>query len=609
MDIANRTRKLVLQSAQEAEQQKNFRINYVRFLLVVALLGAAFLQRVFLPNSRPAFNIGDANLVYFIGGGYLLYSLIVMMASTTFAKRAGWLPRISLLGDVLLALATSWFIGLPVFGLAFVPAMLLGVFVGPLYGFISAAVVGAANVVYLLFGTPPRNLTSEDGLVMLLVFAAGAIFTLGLFVISQSRAPLTQTDPAWLEDVMSRSNSENLLELQNRVKAIYRVASTLNATLDYQKVVQNVLVEVKSVFDISVGAILIFEGTMNTLRVADDINLTEPEKLKAIDSRNQLIKDALSEARPILIEDEETMDDLRKVLPSFKNCVQAIIMPLRGGYEVYGLLIIGTEKHDNYHENDLEMMVALTAHTVVSMQNATLYRNLLEDRNKMINAEEEVRHTLARNLHDGPAQAVAAFSMQTEFIRRLFKSEPERAMEELAMLGKQSQQTSKEIRMLLYELRPLVLESQGLNAALEQYASRFPMAPTDPQVHFSANEDFSNRFSPAVETTIFTILQEAVNNARKHAQARNIWLNLTFKDGYIIASSQDDGRGFDVDAVKRSYDTRGSLGLTNMSERAALVGGTADILSRPGKGTTVVIRIPLTDATMAQPATGGGAYH
>ena len=597
MDLVNRSRKLILQRAQNLERSRNLRVCYIRWFFVLALLAQVFLERNFFGTTTP----GESQNVYYLLGGYAVYSLVVMLVTMTFGRQATLLPAVGLGLDIVLATVVCWLIATPIFALAYAPALVMAILVGVLAGGIGVAAVGVANIAFF-FVTTTHTFRSEDGLLAMVVFVAMLLVVVAIFVITQSRGSLLKTNNEMLEEAIANANSTNLVELQHRVKAVYRVASTLSATLDYQKVVHNILVEVQSVFQVSVGAVLLFEGTMNNLRVADANGMSDQEKYKPIDTRYGLIKDALSEAAPILIEDEETMEDLRKIFPSVKNCRGAIIMPLRGGYEVYGILMIASEQANTYHETDLELMVALTSHTIVAMQNATLYRNLLEDRNKMLTAEEEVRHTLARNLHDGPAQAVAAFSMQTEFIRRLFKNEPDRALEELAMLGKQAQQTSKEIRTLLYELRPLVLESQGLSAALEQYATRFPMAPNDPDVHFTANDDFSNRINPAVEATIFTILQEAVNNARKHAKARNIWLHLEFRDGFIVASAQDDGQGFDTVAMERNYDQRGSLGMTNMKERAALVGGTTSVVSRPGQGTSIIIRIPLTEATLSVPA-------
>ena len=601
MDLVNRSRKLILQRAQDLERARNSRVSYIRWLFVLALAALTYGERNYFGTSE---NLTDTTLnVYYLIGGYAAYSLVVMVVTLTFARSSIILPGVSLALDVALCVAVSWIAGLPVFAIAYAPALLMTIMIGVVEGGIAVIAIGAANIAFF-YVVAGRTFKTEEGLAAAAVAIMAFLVVLAILAVTQTRTSLLKANNEMLEEAVASANAANLVELQNRVKAIYRVASTLSATLDYQKVVRNILTEVETVFKVSVGAVFLFEGTMNNLRVADANGLTDAEKAKPIDTRYGLIKDVLSEAQPVLIDDEETMDDLRKIFPSLKDCRNAIIMPLRGGFEVYGLLLIASEQPGTYHESDLELMVALTAHTIVAMQNATLYRNLLEDRNKMLTSEEEVRHTLARNLHDGPAQAVAAFSMQTEFIRRLFKSEPDRALEELSMLGKQAQQTSKEIRTLLYELRPLVLESQGLNAALEQYASRFPMAPNDPTVHFSANEDYSGRINPAVETTIFTILQEAVNNARKHAKARNLWLHVEFRDGFIVASAQDDGQGFDTVAVERNYDQRGSLGLTNMRERAQLVGGTVNIVSRPGQGTSVIIRIPMTEATLASP-TGG----
>ncbi len=581
---------------------RTLRVCYARFLFVLALLGLYLLDRNLLISSP---GIIDNN-TYYLLAGYGAYSLVVLLVTATIGRQSRLLPMVSLGLDVVLTLAISWQIGLPIFALAYAPALLLLVLCGLKPGGLAIGLSGLVNALFFAFGQarPTLDFRSPEALLALAVFVAVALFAFTLYIITQSTGSIMTGHADMLEEAIANANSTNLIELQSRVKAVYRVASTLSATLDYQKVVRNILVEVESVFKFNVGMVLLFEGTMNTLRVADSTGLTEEEQRKAIETRYGVIHDALNEAEPILIDDEDTLDDLQKIFPSLKVCKTAMVMPLRGGYEVYGLLLIANTQEDTYHESDLELMVALTSHTIIAMQNATLYRNLLEDRNKMLTAEEEVRHSLARNLHDGPAQAVAAFSMQTEFIRRLFKSEPERALEELAMLGKQAQQTSKEIRTLLYELRPLVLESQGLNAALEQYAARFPTTPNDPQVHFSGNDDFANRLNPAVENTLFTILQEAVNNTRKHAHARNIWISVDFRDGFVVATAQDDGQGFDVAAVTRTYDQRGSLGLTNMRERAALIGGTVNIASQPGRGTSVIIRVPLTEATLSVSSVG-----
>jgi signal transduction histidine kinase len=481
------------------------------------------------------------------------------------------------------------------------------ILIGVWEGMIASVLVAGANVATLFVKIPrwydgranPSNQPIPISLEVLQPILMVLIFSLAVYIITNTATAVTSLQNELLEEAVARANTANLTELQNRVKAVYRVARTLNRTLDYRKVIEDILIELETVFDISAGAVLLFDERSN-LRVEDGLRLSPTEQTMIIGVLPRAIREVVMKGEPTLVTDKESLEEIYSLFPSIKGCPSAVVMPMRGGYEVFGLVLIASRQENAYNAQDLEWIVALTSHPIIALQNAKLYQSLMADRNKMIRDVEEVRHTLARNLHDGPAQAVAAFSMQAEFIRRLIKNDPDKAVEEVSSLGKQAIQTSKEIRTLLFELRPLALESQGLDAALEQYASRFPMNPDDPKVHFSAN-NFSGRVAPNVETTVFTVLQESINNARKHAKAQNMWLNLEIKGGYIIASAQDDGKGFDVKAMEANPERRHSLGMTNMRERAALVNGTVQVDSVPGRGTIIILKIPLNEENTTIP--------
>jgi signal transduction histidine kinase len=148
---------------------------------------------------------------------------------------------------------------------------------------------------------------------------------------------------------------------------------------------------------------------------------------------------------------------------------------------------------------------------------------------------------------------------------------------------------------MLFTLRPLILESQGLKAALLSMAEKMRETYTQ-NVVVEVDEKIIEDLEMGKQGVIFYIVEEGVNNARKHAAAANIWVRLKQLDsGLALLEVQDDGIGFDVNGVTKSYDHRGSLGMINLRERTELVNGLLNIQSQPGKGTTVQVYIPLTE--------------
>ena len=179
--------------------------------------------------------------------------------------------------------------------------------------------------------------------------------------------------------------------------------------------------------------------------------------------------------------------------------------------------------------------------------------------------------------------------------QRIMLKDPKAAGEELVRIEELARRTTKEIRHMLFTLRPLVLESQGLVAALKSMADKIKETYSQ-NVIISVDENILQNFEVGKQGVVFFIVEEAVNNARKHARAEHIWVNLRpFETEMVLLEVRDDGVGFDVAAVDRSYDQRGSLGMVNLRERTELVNGVMNIESSPGKGTHVQVYIPLTE--------------
>jgi signal transduction histidine kinase len=190
---------------------------------------------------------------------------------------------------------------------------------------------------------------------------------------------------------------------------------------------------------------------------------------------------------------------------------------------------------------------------------------------------------------------VAAMAMRVNLARRMMAKDVNEATNELVKIEELAHRTTKEIRHMLFTLRPLILESQGLNAALQAMAEK--MRETFSQnVLINVDENVLNEMEMGKQGVIFYIIEEATNNARKHANAPHIWVRLrSFEKEVALLEIEDDGLGFDVAAVNKSYDKRGSLGMVNLRERSELVNGLLNMDSAPGKGTRVQVYIPLSE--------------
>jgi signal transduction histidine kinase len=267
--------------------------------------------------------------------------------------------------------------------------------------------------------------------------------------------------------------------------------------------------------------------------------------------------------------------------------------PMRQADRVVGVMqVLNKRSGEPFIDQDLQLLTTLAAQAAVAVENARLVRSLKEERDRLLAKEAEVRAAIARDLHDGPTQSVAAIAMNIEFVKKLLRAMPERVESELNVLSELVQKTAYDIRTLLFELRPLGLETQGLLATLQQYVSRFRDPSGAMRLRLEAPTSIP-RLPVEIEGAIFIIVQEAVNNARKHARAPEVVIYLYQEEGQLVASVRDRGRGFNLATVEASYNSRGSLGLLNMRERADLIGADCRIRSAEGEGTTVELRVPL----------------
>ena len=213
---------------------------------------------------------------------------------------------------------------------------------------------------------------------------------------------------------------------------------------------------------------------------------------------------------------------------------------------------------------------------------------------RVIMAQEEERQRVARDIHDGPAQSLSDLALKTELCEKLVDMDIDRARDEIRDLKKLVRSSLQEIRKIIFDLRPMSLDDLGLIATLKQYTNRF-MKETGIDVILETYPEHIG-INPLIEVAVFRIIQEALNNVVKHANATQVFISLKIIEDMLIGSVIDNGEGFDIKNESFSHSRNisyGGFGIYSMKQRAELMKGKFSIKSFVGKGTTIRIEIPL----------------
>ncbi len=211
---------------------------------------------------------------------------------------------------------------------------------------------------------------------------------------------------------------------------------------------------------------------------------------------------------------------------------------------------------------------------------------------RIIKAQEEERSRVAREIHDGPAQSMANIVLRAEICEKLLEKSPREVRKELIGLKSLVRNSLQDVRKIIFDLRPMVLDDLGLKPTLTRYISEFKKK-SDLIIDFNAFEDGWDRLGGALEIAIFRIIQEALNNVQKHATAKRVSIQAEKLKNKIIIRIRDDGCGFEKNKVL-SASRRGSYGLIGIQERVELLNGTFEIFTKLGEGTDILVQIPVT---------------
>jgi signal transduction histidine kinase len=232
-----------------------------------------------------------------------------------------------------------------------------------------------------------------------------------------------------------------------------------------------------------------------------------------------------------------------------------------------------------FSEEEARLATAFADQAALALENARLYQQAEQL------AVMEERSRLARELHDSVTQALYSLTLFAEAGRRAAEAgEKERELNYLVRLGQVSHQALKEMRLLIYELRPAALETEGLVAALQQ---RLDAVEKRAGVEARLRVEEMVELTAIVEEGLYRIAQEALNNILKHAAATTVTVRLKANTEQVELEVVDNGRAFDPANLRNG----GGIGLVSMRERAERLGGSLTIISRPGEGTRVIANV------------------
>jgi signal transduction histidine kinase len=564
---------------------------YVVDWFVVSLRWLTLLGLVFALSTSNRLLAAPSLILIGLAAWNLILSLLAGLN-----RRLAWHRQFSLGID--LALAAAYFtLGggyeSPAFWIIFLPEMTAALYFEVRGALIAAVLMAVVQVAAALL----ENRTSTALLATAGAAAITVLFAVGFGFLSTGLVRKLRKDrQVQMEALQRKARVEN-----DRFQAIYRLTSTLTSTLNYQRVLESVLDlslgalnpdGAAAADDLLVCAVLLFSKA-EVLEVGSARRLSPADMRVVLPARQGGVARAIETDQPILVQEVRQDPELTRFVV-FQGCKEIYCFPLRSGFNAYGVLLFGHPEAGYFSTDRREILDILGSQAVIAIQNARLYQDVVDERERMIEVQEEARKKLARDLHDGPTQSVSAIAMRVNMAQRILAKDANAAREELTRIEELARRTTKEIRHMLFTLRPLVLESQGLVAALQSMAEK--MKETFSQnVIVSIDETVLQSMEIGKQSVIFYLVEEAVNNARKHARAEHIWVNLKpLPNELAMLEIRDDGVGFDVKAVNSAYDQRGSLGMVNLRERTELINGVLDLQSAPGKGTCVQVFIPLT---------------
>lgn len=395
-------------------------------------------------------------------------------------------------------------------------------------------------------------------------------------------------------------------QMAESLSALNSVAATVSHSLHLNEILSDALDEVLNITGVEAGAICLVDEEAAVLRMSVQRGLSEAsaEALAVMSLDGTFAGRVARSGEPAA--ERYIPDDPHWSVPMAEGIQAVVCVPLKSKDKAQGVMLVLSPRPRPLSRQGVELLLAIGHQIGVAIENAKLYETLEKKEalrgellEKVITAQEDERKRIARELHDELAQTLTALSMSMEAADAVIPPEMSQVKAQLERTKALADSTLQQTRKLILDLRPTMLDDLGLVPAIRWYAeSRLEARGVQLDLRVTGPK---RRLKPEVETALFRIVQEAINNIAKHAAASRATIQLGFEDGHVIGVIEDNGQGFDLDEALHSEDKTRRLGILGMRERATLFGGTLSLHSRPGQGTRVIVDFPVNGEVNGEP--------
>lgn len=404
----------------------------------------------------------------------------------------------------------------------------------------------------------------------------------------------------------ARENEEEATRRLGEVRSVQEVGRALLIELDPDRVLQMVAERAKELVGAASVVLSMLQDSATTFRISVAVG----EGAAAAAGATFPVGDSLSgqtlrSGEPVRVDDITTDPGGYQPIARTVGARAAMFAPLYDRGRAVGVLGVAHPSPGWFRDRDLDVLRSFANLASLALRNARLVAEEREKREmeaelagvrvreemreellrRVIHAQEDERKRIARDLHDSAGQSMASILLGLKVVSQ--EESLSKVRERLDDLRRIASEAAGELRRLALELRPTVLDDLGLEEAVERLLSDFEARAG---MRVSLDVELGGRLSPELETIVYRVLQEALNNVAKHSGAERVRVQLRRRGGWARLRVRDDGLGFDPEGSEAV-----GLGLRGMEERAGLVGGRLSIRSAPGEGTTVDLEVPVAE--------------